>query len=102
MSTVIETSDKKYAVFIQPNGAAFATRHGEYWRELVGDKFVTTLALDLQEARAQLAACEQNVDAYEAQFAKSNVTINELLEAVATLKATVASMTKNTQTGKLP
>lgn len=88
MSTVIETSDKKYAVGITDDGRAEALRYGEKWLDLTGNKFVTTLALDLQEARAER-------DSYEAQFAQSNVTINELLEAVSNLKANLARVRRD-------
>lgn len=45
----------RYAVTIGTQGELTATRHGERWRELAGDKLVYFLASELHEARELLA-----------------------------------------------
>lgn len=54
MSTVkIELDDGKYTYVLHADGRQHALRHGELWRDLVGDKFVYCLAAHAEELREQ-------------------------------------------------
>ena len=46
----VHVSDKKYAAILE-DGPLRATRYGEPWRDLCGDKFVYSLAAELHELR---------------------------------------------------
>jgi hypothetical protein len=49
----IELDDGKYTYLLHADGRQHALRHGELWRDLVGDKFVCSLAGHAEELRAQ-------------------------------------------------
>lgn len=53
-TVVIE--DGKYTIKGIETGRLEALRYGEPWRDLVGDKFVLSLAQEIQTLRAELAA----------------------------------------------
>lgn len=50
--------DGKYEVVIDGEDF-YANRHGERWRDLTGDKLVLCLAMELDEARAEIAAMRE-------------------------------------------
>lgn len=50
----IDVADGKYTVVGIEDGHLRALRHGESWRDLVGDGMVLALAQELQEARERL------------------------------------------------
>lgn len=53
----IDLDNGKYTYVFEPKtGRQYALRHGEPWKDLVGDKFVYCLAAELEEAREQNAA----------------------------------------------
>lgn len=54
----VATDDNKYEVVIDAGGEFYATRHGERWRDLTGDKLILGLAQDLEEARERIAVLE--------------------------------------------
>lgn len=60
--TKVEVCEGKYSVIIQDDGNLFATRYGDFWRDLTGDKLVFCLAYELMEARAEIE-CLRNRDA---------------------------------------
>lgn len=47
----IELADGKYTYVLHEDGRQHALRHGEIWRDLVGDKFVYSLAARAEELR---------------------------------------------------
>lgn len=50
----IDLENGKYTYVFEPKtGIQYALRHGQHWRDLVGDKFVYCLATELEEAREQ-------------------------------------------------
>lgn len=50
----LEVADGKYTIVGIEDGKLHALRHGEPWRDLVGDKLVLSLAQELLEAREAL------------------------------------------------
>lgn len=51
----LQLENGKYT-YVFDNGKQYALRHGEHWRDLLGDKFVYCLAHELSEARSELEA----------------------------------------------
>ena len=49
----IDLDDGKYTYVLHADGRQHALRHGELWRDLVGDKFVYSLAARAEELREQ-------------------------------------------------
>lgn len=49
----IELDDGKYTYVLHGDGRQHALRHGELWRDLVGDKFIHSLAARAEELREQ-------------------------------------------------
>lgn len=49
----IELDGGKYTYVLHPDRRQHALRHGELWRDLVGDKFVYSLAARAEELREQ-------------------------------------------------
>ena len=55
-SNTVVIEDGKYTITGIETGRLEALRYGEPWRDLVGDKFVLSLAQEIQTLRAELAA----------------------------------------------
>lgn len=48
---IVQVGEGKYGVHFRDGVATHVTRHGEQWREVVGDKLIASLASELQEWR---------------------------------------------------
>lgn len=57
------TGDGKYEVVVPADHKAHALRHGEPWRELIGDNLILALAYDLDEARETIKTLQSEIDA---------------------------------------
>ena len=63
MSFTVSVNEGKYTVVFHENGKLEALRYDEPWRDLVGDNLVYWLAVELQNAREELAKIrEQDID----------------------------------------
>lgn len=56
MECVIELEGGKYTYVSHDDGRQYALRHGEHWRDFIGDKFVYCMASEVAELRLQNAA----------------------------------------------
>ena len=79
----ITVGDGKYTVIQTNGGRMLATRNGEPWRDLTGDKLVLCLAQELDSARAEIRALHQDellkrIDTLEAENGDFRREIDEL------------------------
>jgi hypothetical protein len=59
----IQLSDGKYtAIFEEDTGKLYASRYGEQWRDLCGDKFVYCLMAKIEESALLAEECLKIVD----------------------------------------
>lgn len=54
----VSVASGKYRVVMEHGGPLHALRHGEPWRDLVGDNLVFMLAVELERCRDACAAVE--------------------------------------------
>ena len=84
----ITVGDGKYTVIQTNGGRMLATRGGEMWRDLTGDKLVLCLAQELDSARAEIRALHQDellkrIDTLEAENASLHKQIDQLTDDLA-------------------
>lgn len=75
IETRIDLKDGKYTVVLRSDGAMHALRHGEPWRDLVGDKMVMAMAHEIMELRQVVPAdgsVLQRADAWDAVWQQLN------------------------------
>lgn len=58
----VDCCDGKYTVVQRANGGMYALRHGQEWRDCVGDGLILGLAQDLEEAREQARKAKLAID----------------------------------------
>lgn len=51
----VQVNDGKYTVVLHDKDGLSALRHGEKWRDCVGDNLIYWLAVDLKAARHEIA-----------------------------------------------
>lgn len=56
----IDLEGGKYT-YVFDGSRQYALRHGEEWRDLCGDKFVMSMAFDLDEARTAIASLQAEI-----------------------------------------
>lgn len=75
IDTNIHLEDGKYTIVLRSDGAMHALRHGEPWRDLVGDKMVMAMAHEILELRQVVPAdgsVLQRADAWDAVWQQLN------------------------------
>lgn len=55
----VSVNNDKYRVRMEEGGGLHALRHGEEWRNCVGDNLIYWLAVELQDARAMIEKLEE-------------------------------------------
>lgn len=55
----VSVNDKKYTVLFDGKGKLYAERYGESWQDLTGDNLVYWLAVELMEARDEIARLKE-------------------------------------------
>ena len=58
----VEIEDGKYTYQLHPDGRSEVLRHGEPWRDTVGDKFIYCMASEIDELRQRVAELEMERD----------------------------------------
>lgn len=59
--TRVDVDNGKYTVVMPDKGGLYALRHGEQWRDYVGDSLVWCLAAELRDAREKIKEDKQRL-----------------------------------------
>lgn len=59
----VEIEDGKYTYQFHPDGRSEVLRHGEPWRDTVGDKFIYCMASEIEQLRQRVDALVKERDA---------------------------------------
>jgi hypothetical protein len=103
----VEVADGKYTVVMEDDGRLTALRHGEPWQNLVGNKFVYSLAYELQESRDLVASMTAQRDCaltaakmHSALGEQQTARIAELEQTLTEVSATIDTLLAHDQRGR--